>query len=399
MSLLLKDINIVLGITGSIAAYKIFELIKLFKSSDINIFPVMTQKAAYFVTPLSLEIACGNKVLIDMFESPMSHIELAKNADLFVIAPATANFINKYANGIADDLLSTAILAFKGPVIIAPAMNWRLYESPQVQKSITYLKSIGVLFIEPEEGYLACGEEGRGRLAEVYKIFDTVASALTEKDLKDEHILVTAGPTRQYIDPIRFITNKSSGKMGYALAKIAKRRGAKVTLISGPTNLSTPNVDKFITAETTQEMLTAVMANINDISTLIMAAAPLDFEPEKTFNTKVDKKNIKSISLKLCPDILTEVSKSQKRPFTVGFSAEWGFNVERAKRKLKEKFLHMIILNDIRGKHGGMLSDNNEVIMIYKKEGNFYQDKTPLLSKEEIAQLILSKVRELKIGT
>ncbi len=395
---MLKDKKIVLGITGSIAAYKIFELIKYFKDAGACILPVMTLKATYFVTPLSIEIACGNKVLVDMFESPLSHIELAKKADLFLIAPATANFINKYASGIADDLLTTTILAYKGPVIIAPAMNWRMYESPQVQKSIGYLKSIGVSFIEPEEGSLACGEEGKGRLAEVKKIYEIAISALTEKDLQDEHILITAGPTRQYIDPIRFITNKSSGKMGYALAKIAKRRGAKVTLISGPVNISPPEVDRLIMVDTTLDMLKAVIENIGDINTLIMAAAPLDFEPEKTFKTKLDKNSIKSIPLKLCPDILKEIAKTKKKLFKVGFSAEWGFNTERAKRKLKEKALHMIVLNDITGKHGGMCSEYNEIIIIYKKGNNFYQEKTPLLTKEEVANIIISKIRELKLG-
>lgn len=395
---MLKDKKIVLGITGSIAAYKVFELIKLFRDAGACVLPVMTKKATYFVTPLSIEVACGNKVLIDMFESPLSHIELAKKADLFVITPATANFINKYASGIADDLLTTTILAYKGQVIIAPAMNWRMYESPQVQRSIDYLKSIGVLFIEPEEGSLACGEEGKGRLARVNEIYELAVSALTEKDLQDEHILITAGPTRQYIDPIRYITNKSSGKMGYALAKIAKRRGANVTLISGPVNISPPEVDKLIMVETTRDMLKAVIENMGNVNTLIMAAAPLDFEPEKTFKTKRDKNSIKSIPLKLCPDILKEIAKSNKRLFRVGFSAEWGFNVERAKRKLEEKALHMIVLNDITGKHGGMCSEYNQIIMIYKKGKNYYQEKTPLLTKEEIANIILSKIRELSLG-
>lgn len=393
---MLKNKKIVLGITGSIAAYKIFELIKFLKNSGAFIFPVITQNATYFVTPLSIEIACGNKVLIDMFDSPMSHIDLAKNSDLFVIAPATANFINKYASGIADDLLTTTILAFKGPVVIAPAMNWRMYESPQVQKNIKYLKELGVNFVEPEEGCLACGEEGKGRLAEVNKIFDAIISALTEKDLITENILVTAGPTRQYIDPIRFITNKSSGKMGYAIAKVAKIRGASTTLISGPSNLSPPQVDRFISVETTSDMLQAVMENINEITTLIMSAAPLDFEPEMFFETKIDKESIKSISLKLCPDILKEISKLKNRPFTVGFSAEWGFNINRAKKKLLEKNLDMIVLNDITGKHGGMASDENQVVIIYKKKNRFYQYKTPLLPKEDVASIILSKIKELK---
>lgn len=395
---LLNDKKIILGITGSISAYKIYELIKLLKGSGALIFPVLTEKACYFVTPLSLQVACNNKVLIDMFEEPMAHIELTKNCDVLIVAPATANLINKYASGIADDLLTTMLLAFPGPVIIAPAMNWRMYQSPQVQKNINYLKNIGVNFVGPEEGILACGEEGQGRLASVNKIFEAVVSALTEKDLKGENILVTAGPTRHYIDSIRFMTNKSSGKMGYALAKVAKRRGAEVTLISGPTILEPPEVDRFIRVETTSEMFDAVKKNISSATTLLMAAAPLDFEPEKIYPTKIHKHSIKSIPLKLCPDILKEISKLRVSPFTVGFAAEVGADTERAKRKLEEKSLHMVVLNDIMRKDTGMGADTNEVIMIYKKGGRFFEEKTLLTSKEEIAQKILSKIMEIKLG-
>lgn len=392
---MLKDKNIVLGITASIAAIKVFELINLLKNSNALIFPVMTERASYFVTPLTIEIACGNKVFIDMFESPLSHIELAKNSDAFLIAPATANFINKYACGIADDLLTTSTLAFRGPVIIAPAMNWRMYESLQVQRSIEYLKSIGVIFVEPEKGKLACGEEGKGRLASVSKIFEATVTALTEKDFKEEHILVTAGPTRHYFDPIRYITNNSSGKMGYELAKVAKRRGAKVTLISGPTNISPPDVDNFISVQTTHEMLDAVLEHIEKVNVLIMAAAPLDFEPEVYFEDKIAKNSIKSIPLRLCKDILIEIGKLKKKPFTVGFAAESGFNLDRAKRKFTEKQLNMIVLNDIKI---SINTDYNQIVMIYKKGNRFYHDKTPLLSKEEIANIILSKIRDLKVG-
>ncbi|MEJ5227413.1 bifunctional phosphopantothenoylcysteine decarboxylase/phosphopantothenate--cysteine ligase CoaBC [Thermodesulfovibrio sp.] len=394
---MLKNKTVALGITGSIAAYKVFELIKKFKDAGADVIPVMTEKATYFVTPLSLQIASNSKVFIDMFESPLAHIQLAQKADLFLIAPATANFINKYATGIADDLLLTTLLAFRGPVIIAPAMNWRMYEAPQLQKNIDYLKSIGVTFVEPEEGSLACGEEGKGRLASIDRIFEVSCSMLSQKDLGHETILITAGPTRQYIDPIRFITNKSSGKMGYALAKIAKRRGAKVKLISGPTSISPPFVDEFVSVETTQEMLKAVRERIEDVTTLIMAAAPLDFEPDEVFTEKIDKKKIKSISLRLCPDILKEISKLKKKTFTVGFAAEWGFNIERAKRKLMDKSLDMIVLNDISGYEVGMGSEDNQIIIIYKEGEKFTQHKTPLLSKEEIAHIILSKIVELKI--
>jgi len=395
---LLKNKKVIVGITGSIAAYKIYELIKLLKDAGAEIYPVMTKNASYFVTPLSIEIVSGNRVLMNMFEEPLSHIELAKSCDIFTVVPATANLINKYASGIADDLLTTTLIAFRGPVIIAPAMNWRMYESPQVQKSIEYLNSLGVKFMGPERGLLACGEEGLGRLVSINKIFEAIISSLTEKDLKEEHVLITAGPTRQYLDPIRYITNKSSGKMGYALAKIAKRRGAKVTLISGPSNLQPPEVDSFIPIQTTQEMLEAVMKHINRASILLMAAAPLDFEPEITYATKIDKHSIKSIPLKLCPDILKKVSMLKERPFTVGFAAEAGLNVDRAKLKFQDKRLDMIVLNDIMQQDRGMESDANEVMLIYKKRNNFFEEQTSLLSKDEIASIILSKILELKLA-
>lgn len=395
---MLDNKKIILGITGSIAAYKIYEVIKLLKENGADVFPVMTRNASYFITPMTVQIVSGQKVFTDMFEEPLSHIELARKGDIFLVAPATANLINKYASGIADDLLTTSLLAFRGPVLIAPAMNWRMYQSPQVQKSIDYLKSIGVKIIDPEQGSLACGEEGTGRLASVDKIFEAVVSATTVKDLENETILITAGPTRQYIDPIRFITNKSSGKMGYALAKIAKRRGAKVTLITGPTSIEPPEVDNLIKVETTSEMLNAVMEHISLSTTLIMAAAPLDFEPENRYDKKIDKKTFKSIKLKLCPDILKEISGLKNKPFTVGFAAESGLDTQRAKRKFMEKKLDMIVLNDIMQKDRGMEADTNEIVMIYQKENKFFEEKIPLMSKEQVAERILSKILELKFG-
>lgn len=392
---ILKSKKIALGITGSIAAYKVFDIIKLIKKEGAEIFPIMTRNACSFVTPLSVEIACGNRVLVDLFESPMEHIELAKRADLFLVAPATANFINKFALGLADDLLSTTILAFHGPVVIAPAMNWRLYESPQVKRSMDYLRSIGINFVEPEEGTLACGEEGKGRLANAEKILFFLTNAFVEKDLVGRRFLVTAGPTREYIDSIRYITNKSSGKMGFALAKVAKLRGAEVTLISGPTSISPPLVDEFISVETTDEMLNRVLSQIDKADVLIMAAAPLDFRPKEFYSQKISKDSINSISLELCPDILKEVSRLNRKPFTVGFSAEWGFNRERAIEKLRDKGLDMIVLNDISDQVGAMASDKNKVVIIFTKENRIFEHSTDLMTKEEVADVIISKIREM----
>lgn len=394
----LKGKKIILGVTGSIAAYKVYELIKLLKEAEATVYPILTQAATNFITPLTVQVVSQNKPYIDMFENPLIHTKLTEEAHLFLVAPATANLINKYASGIADDLLTTCLLAFQGPVIIAPAMNSRMYVSSQVQRSIQYLKSVGVKFVEPEIGLLACGQEGIGRLAKVETIYEAVVSELTEKDLKDEHFLITAGPTREYIDTIRFITNKSSGKMGYALAKVAKRRGAKVTLISGPTLLSFPQVDNFIKVETTTEMYEAVMDSTSSATVLVMAAAPLDFKPFETFKTKIEKSSITSIQLKLNPDILKEVSKLKKRPFTVGFAAEYGLNIERAKRKLNEKGLDMIVLNDISKENAGFNSDTNEGIIIFKKHNRYHQEKIPLMHKEEFASLILTKIKEQKVG-
>jgi len=395
---MLKGKNIILGVTGSISAYKATEIVKMLRQEGATVYPLMTKNACKFITPLTLQVASGNKVFIDMFEEPMSHIEIVQKSEVFLVAPATANVINKYSSGIADDFLTTALLAFRKPVVMAPAMNWRMYQSPQVQKSIEYLAKIGVTFVEPEKGLLACGEEGVGRLASINRIFEAVVSVLTDKDLQDENFLITAGPTREYIDPIRFITNKSSGKMGYALAKVAKRRGAKVTLISGPTKIDQPDVDRFIQVETTEEMLKEVMKNINSATTLLMSAAPLDFSPVKSFKKKIEKLSISSIPLKLCPDILKEVSRLNKRPFTVGFAAESGLNEERAMLKFKEKSLSMIVLNDIMQKDRGMNADTNEVVIIYKKGKRIFKEKTPLLPKEEIADIILSKIKEIKLG-
>ena len=237
---MLKNRKILIGITGSVAAYKTIDLIKKLRSEGASVSTIMTEASQKFITPLSIEIASGEAVYLDMFASPMSHITLPASADVFIVAPATANIIGKYANATADDFLSTALLAYSGKVIIAPAMNWRMYENPAVQKNISYLKSVGVAFVGPERGSLACGEEGIGRIADIDEIVETAIAILTPQDMTGEKIVVTAGPTREYIDPVRFISNRSSGKMGFSIAKAARRRGADVTLITGPVSLKPP---------------------------------------------------------------------------------------------------------------------------------------------------------------
>jgi phosphopantothenoylcysteine decarboxylase/phosphopantothenate--cysteine ligase len=388
----LKGSKILIGITGSVAAYKAIELIKTLKKEGATVNAIMTEYSQRFVTPLSIEIATENKVFYDMFQSPFSHIDLVKDADLFVIAPATANIIGKFANGIADDLLSTTLLAFNGKLIFVPAMNWRMYENPVVQKNIQHLSSMGVKFVGPERGELACGEEGIGRMAKIESIVESIKTVLTKQDLSGECILVTAGPTREYIDPIRYVSNRSSGKMGYAIAKVAKRRGADVTLISGPVFLSPPEGVEIIRVESAEDMRDAVLDNVSMSTILIMAAAVSDFAPIETKSTKIEKKDSLSIELLKTPDILEEAAKFKNRPFIVGFSAETGNRIDRARKKLRSKNVDMIVFNDVSKSGSGFDVDTNEVVIIDKES----EIKLPLMSKEEIANILFDRIIELR---
>ena len=276
---MLKNKSVLLGVTGGVAAYKALDVIRRLREEGASVTVISTEAAGHFVTPLSLEVASGAKVYTDLFSNPLSHITLPSQADIFLVAPATANSIGKFANGIADDLLSTCMLAFPGKVIIAPSMNWRMYENPVVQENLQKLLSRGMIQIGPEKGSLACGEEGWGRLAEVPDIVEAVKSALTKKDLSKERIIVTAGPTREYLDPVRFLSNRSSGKMGYAIARAALRRGAEVTLISGYSSLQPPKGAALISVDTAHDMLTAVHKHLHEATVLIMAAAVSDYMP------------------------------------------------------------------------------------------------------------------------
>jgi phosphopantothenoylcysteine decarboxylase/phosphopantothenate--cysteine ligase len=391
----LKGKSILLGITGSVAAYKTIDLIKRFKQKGASVKVIMTEASERFVTPLSIELAAGEHVFSDMFEFPLSHVSLPASTDLFVIAPATANIIGKYAQGIADDMLSTTLLAFNGPsgrVIIAPAMNWRMYENPVFQKNLHYLASLGVCFIGPERGSLACGEEGIGRMADIEKILESSIAALTKQDLAGEHVLITAGPTREYLDPIRYITNRSSGKMGYALARIARRRGAEVTLISGPVSISPPEGVDVLFAESAPDMLAAVMENIPMSTMLIMSAAVADFTPAEAESTKIEKRDKFSLSLLKTTDILEAVGKLIQRPFTVGFSAETGPRIDRARGKLTAKNIDMIVFNDVTRKGAGFDVDTNEVIIIDRER----ERNLPVMDKAEVAGAIFDRILELK---
>lgn len=389
---MLKNKSLLLGVTGGVAAYKSVGLVRRLIDEGASVSVVMTEAAKKFVTPLSLEIASRNTVYTDLYSHPMAHITLPAHADLMVIAPATANLIGKFAHGLADDLLSTCLIAFRGNVLIAPSMNWRMYSNSAVRENLAALLSRGVIQVGPEEGRLACGEEGPGRMSEIPDIVAAVQSAFSKKDLTEERILVTAGPTREYIDHVRFISNRSSGKMGYAIARAALRRGAEVTLISGSTSLHRPMGVKFIPAETARDMLHRVREGITSASILIMAAAVADFMPREKFPGKIKKTEGLLLDLERTPDILTEISSEKHRPFLAGFAAETGNRVENARQKLKEKRLDLIIFNDVTEPDAGFDGDTNKVTLIDAQA----EKQLPLLSKDEVAEVILDRIRELK---
>jgi phosphopantothenoylcysteine decarboxylase/phosphopantothenate--cysteine ligase len=388
----LKGRSVIVGVAGSVAAYKTIDLVKGLRSGGAAVSVIMTGAAQRFITPLSMQIASQNLVYTDMFEHPLSHISLPASADLFVIAPASANIIGKYAGAIADDMLSTTLLAFGGTVILAPAMNWRMYENPILQKQLDYLISLGVKTVGPERGELACGEEGIGRMAEVGRIMETIYAAFTSQDLKGEHVLLTAGPTREHLDPVRFLSNRSSGRMGYALARIAKRRGAQVTLISGPVSLEPPYGVEIVRVETARDMHEAVMKNISGSSIFVMCAAVADFAPSKVHELKIEKTESLSLNMKMNPDILLATSTLDKRPFTVGFSAETGDRIDRARKKLAGKKADMIVFNDVSKKDAGFDVGTNEVTLI-DKEG---EKALPLMTKDEVASAIFDRIAELR---
>ncbi len=389
---MLKGKSIIVGVTGSVAAYKTLDLVKELRRDGATVNVIMTDSSQRFITPLSMQIASQNTVYTDMFEYPLSHISLPAGADLFVVAPASANSIGKYASAIADDMLSTTLLAFNGTVILAPAMNWRMYENPILRKQLDYLASLGVKTVGPDKGSLACGEEGIGRMAEIDRIMESVHTAIVEQDLKGEYVLVTAGPTREYLDPVRFLSNRSSGRMGYALAKIAKRRGAEVTLISGPVSLKSPHEVKMIGVETASEMQKAVMENIINSSIFVMCAAVADFTPGKAQEMKIERSESLSLNLEMNPDILLATSTLEKRPFTVGFSAETGDRIDRARKKFVRKKTDMIVFNNVSKKDAGFDVDTNEVTIL--DVGG--EKALPLMTKEAVASAIFDRIVELR---
>ena len=396
---MLKNKTVVIGVSGGIAVYKVCDVVSRLKKLGVNVHVIMTKSATEFVTPLTFQSLSQNYVVCDMFEEPktwdVEHISLAKKADVFLIAPATANIIGKMACGISDDMLSTTVMATKAKVLIAPAMNTNTYENPIVQRNIDTLRALNYEFIEPESGRLACGDIGKGKLAAPENIVEAVVDALTKKqDLEGKKIIITAGPTVEAIDPVRYITNRSTGKMGYAIAKEACDRGAEVTLVSGPTKLEPPkNLKKFIRIESAKDMYEAVINNLDENDVIIKSAAVADYKPKDYCDKKI-KKSDDDLVIKLDrnKDIAYEIGKVKKDKILVGFAAETNNLIENAKNKINKKNLDFIVANDLTKEGAGFGVDTN-IVKIIDKDGSI--EEYPIMKKNEVANVILDKVKDL----
>ena len=392
---------VVLGVTGGIAAYKACELLRLLQKQGMGVYVVMTKNACRFVTPLTFETLSGHPVAVDTFERPatweVEHIALAKRADLFLIAPATANIIAKMACGIADDMLSTTVLATRAPVMIAPAMNTGMWENPATQENLATLARRGVQIVAPVSGHWACGDSGAGKLEDVAVIAQRALDVLSglKRDMTGLRVMVTAGPTREALDPVRYISNRSSGKMGYAIARAAARRGAQVTLLTGPVALDVPQGVEAVRFTTTQELLDCALARVDAQDVLIQAAAPADYRAMEVAPQKIKKQQGEDFVLRMIenPDVAATLGV-KKRPdqVFVGFAAETNDVLEHAQGKLVRKNLDMIVANDVTQKGAGFDVDTNIVTLI-TREG---ADSLPLMTKDEVAGCILDRVLALK---
>ena len=394
----LKGKNIILGISGGIATYKVPELVRKLRKAEAAVQVVMTKNAQEFITPLTLQTISNNPVITEMFApvmtSEVAHISLADKADVVVVAPATANVIAKFAVGLADDFLSTTVLATRAPILLAPAMNVNMYTNPATQGNLALLKRRGFYCVGPGKGELACGWEGAGRMSEVEEIFHSIKTILGPQDLKGGKFLITAGPTQEPLDPVRFITNRSSGKMGYALAEAAQMRGAEVTLVTGPAYVPPPRGVKVIPVETAGQMYDATINNYLSMDTVIMAAAVADYRPSEFSPKKIKKeKNNLTLALVKNPDILAEMGKKKGAAFLVGFAAETGNLIANAQQKLQTKNVDLIIANDVTQPGAGFETDTNIVTLLYR---NGKSEKLPQMSKEILAHKILDKIRALK---
>lgn len=391
---------VVLGVTGGIAVYKACEVLRLLQKQGIDVYVVMTKNACRFVSPLTFETLSGHPVAVDTFERPstweVEHIALAKRADLFLIVPATANIIGKMACGIADDMLSTTVMATRAPVMIAPAMNTGMWDNQAVQDNISKLAARGVHIISPASGYLACGDTGAGKLEDVTVIAERAIQVLRGKqDLKGLRVMVTAGPTREALDPVRYISNRSSGKMGYAIARAAAVRGAEVTLLSGPVNLVAPQGVKLVPFATTKDLLDRAMEHAADHDILIQSAAPADYRAEEIAMQKIKKSHGEDFVLRLVenPDVAATLGRNKRSDQVfVGFAAETNNVLEHAKGKLIKKNLDMIVANDVTQSGAGFDVDTNIVTLITASD----TISLPILTKDEVADHILTLALSLK---
>ncbi|MEH7084561.1 bifunctional phosphopantothenoylcysteine decarboxylase/phosphopantothenate--cysteine ligase CoaBC [Neobacillus drentensis] len=397
---MMKDKKILLCVTGGIAVYKAAALTSKLVQTGAQVKVILSESAQKFVTPLTFQALSRNEVYVDTFDEinprVIAHIDLADWADLILIAPATANTIGKIASGIADNMITTTLLAATSPVWIAPAMNVHMYDHPAVKKNLSLLAEYGYQFIEPSEGYLACGYVGKGRLEEPEKIVDLIREFFINQDhqpLKGKTVVVTAGPTREKIDPVRFISNHSTGKMGYALAEEAKRQGAHVVLVSGPVNLSASLGIEVVKVESAEEMYNAVLEYYSLADVVIKTAAVADYRPKTTYEHKVKKQaGDSSIELERTKDILMELGKRKKNQVLVGFAAETENVEEYARKKLAAKNADMIVANNVKAEGAGFGTDTN-IVTLYKRSGT--PVNLPLMSKSNVAKMIIEEITSL----
>ena len=395
--MLLKGKHIVLGVTGSIAAYKIASLASMLMKKQADVTVIMTKNATNFINPITFESLTGNRCLVDTFdrnfEFQVEHVSLAKQTDVFLVAPASANVIAKAAHGIADDMLTTTLLACQCPKIFAPAMNTRMYENPIVQDNISILKDYCMEVVTPASGYLACGDTGEGKMPEPEALFEAVLRALTPKDFAGKKVLVTAGPTQEKLDPVRYISNHSTGKMGYAIAAAAVRRGADVTLVSGKVGLTPPAGVRVVPVVSAADMAQAVKAAASEQDIIIKAAAVADYRPRVTADEKLKKQDDDlSVELERTEDILAWLGAHRREgQILCGFSMETEHLLENSRAKLEKKKIDMMVANNLRQEGAGFGTDTN-VVTLLTKEGT---EELPLLSKEEVADRLLDRLLTL----
>lgn len=391
---MLRDKTVVLGITGSIAAYKMASLASSLKKLGVNVEIIMTENATQFITPLTFEAITGNRCIVDTFDRSfdfnIEHISIAKKADLFMVAPASANIIGKIANGIADDMLTTTFMACTCPKLIAPAMNTNMYNNNILQDNLSRCRDYGIRIIEPAEGLLACGDSGRGKLPEPELLLEYILSEIQyAKDLTGKKVLITAGPTMEAIDPVRYITNHSSGKMGYAIAKCAAYRGAKTVLVTGRTHIEAPILTSVINVTDAESMYNAVMSEISEADIIVMAAAVADYTPAHTSSEKLKKKDSDmQVELKRTRDILKEIGSIKRADqYVCGFAMETQNLIDNAKAKLAAKNADMIVANSLRTEGAGFGTATNVATLIKPDQIN----QLPIMSKDELAEIILNE--------